>query len=312
MDYIIPPSSDGATVLQVLTRDIGVSRATLKHLKFKENGIMLGGVHVTVRKTVSCGDVLSIAIEDTQTPQKLTPSELELNIAFENDDLVIPDKPADMPTHQSFGHYGDTVANALAYRYSQMGLSFVFRPVNRLDRNTSGLLIIARSRLSAAFLSNAMKDGRIKKKYVAILTGVLPNDCGIIDTYMRRTAQSVIVREVCDENGGGDRAVTEYSVVCRSKTHTLVCATPITGRTHQLRVHFAHLGCPILGDDMYGTPSDMIDRHALHALTLSFIRPSDSQRMTLVSHLTCDMLSPIEKLFGTSVVDSLYEHHDFL
>lgn len=302
MDYIIPPSSDGATVLQVLTRDIGVSRATLKHLKFKENGIMLGGVHVTVRKTVSCGDVLSIAIEDTQTPQKLTPSELELNIAFENDDLVIPDKPADMPTHQSFGHYGDTVANALAYRYSQMGLPFVFRPVNRLDRNTSGLLIIARSRLSAAFLSNAMKDGRIKKKYVAILTGVLPNDCGIIDTYMRRTAQSVIVREVCDENGGGDRAVTEYSVVCRSKTHTLVCATPITGRTHQLRVHFAHLGCPIEGDDIYGEPSEHISRHALHSFLLTLPLPDSNKEITVSAPMHDDMLSLAKVAFG----DALY------
>ena len=301
MDYRIPISSDGLTVLQIMRRELGISRATLKHLKFKENGIMLNGAHVTVRGIVQAGDILSLAVEDEQTPEKLTPCNLCLGIAYENDDLVIPDKPADMPTHQSFGHYGDTVANALAFRYSEQGLPFVFRPVNRLDRNTSGLLLIARSRLSAAFLSEAMKDGKIKKKYVAILKGVLPTEIGItktIDTYMRRTAESVIVREVCDEGEGGDRAITEYSVICKSDTHTMVCASPVTGRTHQLRVHFASLGCPIEGDDLYGAPSELIGRHALHSFLLTLPLPDGSGDLTVSAPIHEDMMSLAKAVFG--------------
>ena len=304
MEYTVNSPADGKTVLEILRRELEFSRATIKHLKFVPNGIVLNGRHVTVRAVVHTGDILKLAVEDTHTPEKLTACELELKIAYEDEKLVVPDKPVDMPTHQSHGHYGDTVANALTYRYSQMGLPFVFRPVNRLDRNTSGLLLIARDRLSAAFLTKAMQNGEIKKKYVAILRGVLPNDSGIIDTYMRRTAESVIVREICEECDGADRAITEYSVICKSQTHTLVCATPITGRTHQLRVHFASLGYPIEGDDMYGDgeTSTLISRHALHSFYLEFPNPDKSGRLRVCAPMPDDMLSLAKKVFG----DCLY------
>jgi 23S rRNA pseudouridine1911/1915/1917 synthase len=162
-------------------------------------------------------------------------------------------------------------------------------------------LLIARNRLCAAYLSEQMQKGNIRKAYVAILRGRLPADSGTIDTYMRRTEQSIIVREVCDENGGGDRAITEYRVLCASETHTLVRATPITGRTHQLRVHFAHLGCPIEGDDLYGEPSEHIGRHALHSFMLSF--PSKGGEMiTVHAPMHDDMLSVCREVFG----DKLY------
>lgn len=298
MEYRIASRSDGATVLEILRAELGFSRATIKHLKFKENGITLNGAHVNVRATVKEGDTLFLAVEDTKTPEKLTPCDLELRIAYENDSLVVPDKKANMPTHQSHGHYGDTVANALTYRYAEMGLPFVFRPVNRLDRNTSGLLLIARNRLSAATLTKAMQQGEIQKKYIAILRGVLPDDKGIIDTYMRRTEQSIIVREVCEESEDADRAITEYSVICRSDTHTMVCAVPVTGRTHQLRVHFASLGCPIEGDDLYGEPSKLIDRHALHSFFLEFPDTDGERRITVTAPLHDDMLVLAKEVFG--------------
>ena len=298
MEYKICENTDGMTVLQVLKNELGLSHAFIKHLKFKENGITINGEHVTVRRIVKKNDVLCLLTEDEITPEKLTPSDLGLNIAYENDDLVIPDKPANMPTHQSFGHYGDTVANALTYRYASKGIPFVFRSVNRLDRNTSGLLLIARNRISAAFLADAMKRKEITKQYIAILKGVLKEDEGVIDTYMRRTAQSVIVREVCDENGGGDRAITHFRVICRSDTHTMVTASPITGRTHQLRVHFAYLGCPIEGDDMYGSASDMIDRHALHSYLLTLPLPDGSESITVTAPLHEDMAILAHRVFG--------------
>ncbi len=304
MEYTVPKRCDGKTVLEIMRRELGFSRATLKHLKFIENGIMLNGQHVTVRKCVHASDILSLAIEDTQTPERLTPCNLDLRIAYEDSELVVPDKNANMPTHQSHGHYGDTVANALTYRYAQMGLPFVFRPVNRLDRNTSGLLIVARNRLSAAALAKSMQDGKIKKKYIAVLRGVLPMSEGIIDTYMRRTEQSVIVREACDECEGADRAITEYTVICKSDTHTLVCATPVTGRTHQLRVHFASLGCPIEGDDLYGSASPYIDRHALHSFFLEFPHPDGSGSIRVAAPMHQDMIKLSKTVFGDSLYNS--------
>ncbi len=302
MEYTIDACLDGKTVLYVMKRTLGISSATVKHLKFKADGITVGGEHVTVRRVLHAGEVLCLAIDDTETPEKLIPCDLGLDIAYENQDVVVPNKPANMPTHQSFGHYGDTVANALAYRYTSMGQAYVFRPVNRLDRNTSGLLIVARNRLSAAFLSDAMKNGKIHKKYIAILNGTLPEPCGVIDTYMRRTEQSIIVREVCDKTEDADRAITEYKVICQSPTHTMVCATPITGRTHQLRVHFAHLGAPIEGDDLYGHASDLILRHALHSFMLTFPTP-EGEEICVSAPLHEDMLLLARNLFGDSLSD---------
>ncbi len=303
MEIKINSNTDGLTVLQILKGELGLSRALIKHLKFKEGGITLNGEHATVRRQVKAGDTLCLSVEDTVTPEKLTPSALELPVLYEDDDVAVPSKPSDMPTHQSFGHYGDTVANALTYRYESQGIPFVFRPVNRLDRNTSGLLLIARNRISAAYLSDAMKRGEITKQYIAVLRGILKDDEGIIDTYMRRTAESVIVREVCDENGGGDRAITKFKVICRSNTHTMVLATPVTGRTHQLRVHFAHMGCPIEGDDMYSDGGELISRHALHSYLLTFPRPSDGESITVTSPLPDDVTLLCQRVFGENLRD---------
>lgn len=298
MRYTVTQAEDGKTVKEILLGSIGLSVAFLKHLKFMENGIMLDGEKVTVRRVVHAGDILCLATENEKLGSRLTPTELPLDIVYEDEDLVVPSKSADMPTHPSHNHHGDTLADALAYYYKDAPEPFVFRPINRLDRNTSGLTLIAKNRISAARLAASMRDGKIKKQYVAILDGALPNDRGNIETYLRRTGESIIVREVCDENGGGDYALTHYEVIARSERYTLVLASPETGRTHQLRVHFASLGCAILGDDMYGEVSPIIPRHALHALSLSFPHPSKSETVNCRSMPPEDMTSVILSEFG--------------
>ena len=224
---------------------------------------------------------------------------LPLSVAYEDEDSVVPDKPADMPTHPSCGHREDTVANALAYRYRSQGIPFVFRPVNRLDRNTSGLLLIGRNRIAAARLSESMREGKIRKTYLAILAGEPSEEEGVLRTYMRRTAESVILRENCEEGQGGELALTRYRVLLRGEGHALVCAEPLTGRTHQLRVHFAGIGCPILGDDLYGASSCLIGRHALHSSALTFPRVRDGEPITVYSALPNDMATVVQTLFHT-------------
>ena len=297
MDIFINGELAGKTVLQVVKKHTSVSAAHLKKLKFEEKGITVGGERVTVRYLLKEGEVLSLATEDEESGETATPVDLPIDIVYEDENCTVPSKPADMPTHPSHNHYGDTVANALAYRYQQEGRPFVFRPVNRLDRNTSGLLIIARNRVAASFLSQKMKDGEIKKVYLAILSGIPERSEGYIETYMRRTADSVIVRENCNEGEGGDYALTLYKTLLAENGHALVCAMPITGRTHQLRVHFAGIGCALTGDDMYGEPSELIDRHALHSAAIRFPLPFGGERMTLTSPLPEDMKKAAEELF---------------
>lgn len=298
MKYIIRAEENGKTVKEILRSGAGLSSAHIKHLKFLDDGIVLNGEKVTVRKTVIEGDVLTLAVEDKQNGHRLTPTDIPLDIVYEDERLVIPSKPPFMPTHPSHLHHGDTLADALAFRYASSGAPFVFRPVNRLDRNTSGLTLIARDRISAARLTEAMREGRIKKQYIALLDGLLPEDEGKIETYIKRSAESIIVRQNCKENEGGDLALTEYKVLARAERHTVVLASPITGRTHQLRVHFAGLGCPIVGDDIYGRVDGRINRHALHAISLSFPHPDGNRPMRVSAPLPNDMSSLISSLFG--------------
>ncbi len=307
MDIRIDDKTDGLTVLQFIKRYTDISTAHLKALKFSQGGIEVNGSHVTVRYILKNGDTLSLAAEDREGAKNITPCPLPLQIAYEDDDCIIPSKPANMPTHPSRDHYDDTVANALAYRYRQLGIPFVFRPVNRLDRNTSGLLIIAKNRIGAGKLSAALCRGEIKKTYIAILSGVLPDTEGCIETYLRRTKESIILREVCDRDGGGDYALTKYRVIAKADGYSLVAASPITGRTHQLRVHFAHLGAPILGDELYGKPSPLIGRQALHSALVSFPRVCDGKQLSVTSELPPDMREAAESIFGTEPNERL-EH----
>lgn len=305
MIYKISAEENGKTVKEILRYGVGLSLAFTKQLKFLDNGIMLNGEKVTVRRTVSAGDILFLATEDVQKDGVLTPTPLPLDIAYEDEYIVMPNKSADMPTHPSHNHRGDTLADALAYKYQEEGIPFVFRAISRLDRNTSGILLIAKDRISASRLSASMKNGDINKKYIAILDGELDFDEGTIDTYIKREAESIIFRRVCKENEGGDRAITKYKLLAKSNGYSLVLASPITGRTHQLRVHFSHMGAPILGDDMYGNESPLISRHALHALSLEFIHPKTNTPITVCAPPSEDISRVIVELFGSEALSTV-------
>lgn len=307
MIFVARCEHDGLSVLHILRHNLGLSGGMIKHIKFLDDGIILNGSRVTVRAVVREGDILCVNTSDNHAENTIEGYDIPLRIVYEDEDIVIPDKSAYMPTHPSHGHYDDTVANALAFRYRNGGEPYVFRPINRLDRNTTGLLIIARNRIAAARLAASMGEHRIKKEYIAILDGVLENDSGVIETYMRRTKESIIVREVCGKEEGADYALTRYEVLLRSDKNTVVRAQPITGRTHQLRVHFAHLGCPLVGDELYGSVSEDMGRHALHAAYISFPHPSTNEEMSFVAPLHPDMKALMKKLFPEEVLKNEFE-----
>lgn len=298
MQYIITSEQDGMTIRSFLQIYLKPSSKMLKYLKYRPDGICVNGEHRTVRYLLREGDRLDVAISDAEDSDRIAPVDLPIEILYEDDELIVPSKPAHMPTHPSHDHYNDTVANALAFRFAQRNIPFVFRPINRLDRNTSGLLLVAKNKLSAGRLTRALSSGEIHKQYIAVLDGEMTQTEGIIDACLHRTAKSIIVREVCAPDApDADAARTEFSVLAVENGHTLVKAQPITGRTHQLRVHFASLGHPITGDDLYGTVTPYIDRHALHALELEFPHPSDRRKMTVTAPIAKDMKELIERFF---------------
>lgn len=298
MQYTANEADNGRTVKELILDLLHPSAKMLKYLKYREDGILLNGRRVTVRATVRAGDCLTLSLLDPQGAKGPEPVPLPLTILYEDEDLAVPCKPGNMPTHPSRDHALDTVANALAYRYRNDPTPFVFRPVNRLDRETSGLLLVARNKLSAGRLTQSMQAGEIRKTYLAVLTGTSLPDNGEIDLPLHRSAASIIVREVCPPDApDAEPSRTRYRILERRNGYSLVEAQPLTGRTHQLRVHFAALGCPIVGDTLYGTPDARIGRQALHARSLSFPHPATGERMTLTAPLPDDFAGLVAELF---------------
>ena len=305
MLFTVPDDYDNQMLRSYLIGGLHLSVRLLARLKVHPHGILLNGERVTVRHTVHRGDTLQLAIEEITPGQPghilPVPAAHPITVVWEDEDILVCDKPADMPTHPSHGHFTDTLANALAYREQQRApdIPFVFHPITRLDRNTSGLVLVARHALSAQRLTASMMAGEIQKSYLALLCGSLSPSAGEIITGIRRQCDSIITREVTPPHlDGTDLAHTRYrtlsvfsSPLLPGQTLTLVRAHPLTGRTHQLRLHFAHLGASILGDDLYGDGpvSGVIDRHALHCHQLRFPHPGNGKALTLTAPIPADM-----------------------
>ncbi len=281
MTVTISDEFDGRILRSYLKLTLGLSTAVLAHLKQREDGILVNGNRVTVRYILHTGDVLTLGDRDTPktATERVIPTELPLDILYEDDHIIALTKPADMPTHPSHGHLTDTLANALAFRCQAVGEPFVFRPLGRLDRNTSGVVISAKTRAASGFLFHAMQKGLVRKRYLAIVEGTMSIDgeshtisapiYRIDDVGIRR---AVPLPDTAEISRAAD-AVTRYRVLAANDGLSLVLCEPVTGRTHQLRVHLSHVGHPILGDEIYGTPSPRIGRQALHAVSLSIPLP---------------------------------------
>lgn len=257
-----------------------MSRRLLTRLKRQSGGITRNGELVRSIDEVRHGDVIVLHLEDDSF---LEPNgSLNVPIAFENESLVVFDKPSGMPVHPSIRHQGDTLGNWFAHLYP--GLTF--RSVNRLDRDTSGLCVIAKDALAARLL-----QGSCKKVYYAAVHGVIP-ESGTIDAPIARERESIILRCVRED---GQRAVTHYRRLKCSGKYSLAEIDLETGRTHQIRVHFAHIGAPLAGDDLYGGLRDDIKRQALHCGRMTFSDPLTGERITVTSELPGDILSLFEK-----------------
>lgn len=282
LQYNITEKYGGQKVLTFLKREVGASTRLIRQLKRVENGITLNGEHIRTVDIMKTGDVLKVRLPaDSETVEPLP---YELKVLYEDDDLLVVDKPHGLALHPSHNHQGDTLANAVAYHLSKRGRSAVFRAVGRLDKGTSGIVVCALNKYTAAALS-----GKIYKEYSAVAEGVYEGE-GVIDRPIYRPDPIKTLRTV-DERG--ERAITEWKAVSHRNGRTLLRIHLVTGRTHQIRVHFSSLGTPLVGDTMYGTPSEEITRQALHCCMCRFTHPVTKEIIELSAPLPEDMANLI-------------------
>lgn len=285
--YTITDTDAGKTIKEFLGAR-GYSRHLLVLLKRRENGITVNGQWAYVTCQLIKGDILRILLPEEEAPSDIPATPLPLSIVYEDADILVVNKAAGMPVHPSIGNYENTLANAVAYYYRSKGEPFTFRCINRLDRDTTGLLILAKHLLSASILSAAMKQREIHRTYLALVYGETDPD-GTISLPIGRKADSIIERQVDREHG--ETAVTHFETLTQFEDYSLVKLVLETGRTHQIRVHMSALGHPLLGDSLYHPQEDfqLISRQALHSEKLEFAHPITGEMLRFTASLPNDM-----------------------
>lgn len=292
LEYEIPSEYDGANITTVLKQHFKISTNLIKDLKKYKEGIQVNGEHKRVVDFVAKGDILKITIRDTAS-ENIVPTDIPLDIVYEDEDVLVINKLPNMPTHPSMGNYENSLANGVMYYYKSKGEERVFRAVNRLDKDTSGLMAVAKNSYIHARLGEEIQKKELKRKYMCIVCGDVERD-GTVDAPIRRADGSVINRIVAPD---GQRAVTHYRVVKRYGEYTLLEMELETGRTHQIRVHMAYIGHPLVGDWLYGTEDHNIaKRQMLHSCYLCFTHPITGQIMDFKDEMAEDMRAFIEKL----------------
>lgn len=276
LEYIISSDTNPVTVLDFLKQE-GFSRHILSSMKNSSgNCIVLNGERGFGRSVLKEGDRLVVTVPEVESGENIIRTEMDLDILYEDEDILVINKPAGMPVHPSMGNYENTLANGIAWYFSQKGEDFVYRCINRLDRDTTGALILAKNPLSAAVLSVQMKKRQIRRTYLALVDGVLP-ESGVVDAPIARMEGSVITREVNFETG--ESAVTHYERLAVGRYYSLAELHLETGRTHQIRVHMKYIGHPLPGDYLYHPDYRRIQRQPLHSFQLEFTHPITKEPM---------------------------------
>ena len=292
MTYLIQQQDIQKTVEQFLLSN-GYSAALIRRLRHTEQSILKNGSPVYTTYRLDEGDSLTVTLPEEHGSENIVPVPMDLDIRYEDRDLLVVNKAAGIPIHPSQGNHDNTLANGIAWYLGEKGEAATYRAINRLDRDTTGLLILARHALSACMLSEMVRTHAIRRCYLAAASGLVPPE-GVIDAPIARTCDSTIER--CVDFERGDSARTHYRTLCynRDTDCSLVELRLETGRTHQIRVHMKHIGHPLPGDFLYNPDYRLIGRQALHSWQLDFIHPIKKEPLHFEAPLPEDM----RRLFG--------------
>ena len=285
ISYDIDSHSEGLRVEQFLRRK-GYSAQNLSTIKRMPESILVNGVHYYMKQTLKAGDRLLVRIQETESSRNIPPVCAPLSVVYEDEDLIVIKKPGRDADPSFPDQYTNSLANALAWYYQQQGKPFIFRCCNRLDRDTSGLTVVAKHLVSGNILSTMTKKKEVRREYLAVVRGHIVPESGTISAPLARKGGTIIERVVDFDRG--EPAVTHY-LIQEANGHSLVALQLETGRTHQIRIHLKHLGFPLVGDYLYNPDMEYISRQALHSFRLSFPHPITGEAMDFTAPLPEDM-----------------------
>lgn len=285
LEYIVNNLTKYETVKQVLKEEFLISdRLIIKLKKAKQIYVNKNIVHIN--QILKINDHVSCDLDFEEDAENIVPVKMDLDILYEDEGLLILDKPPFLPIHPSMNHYEDSLSNGVKYYFNSIGLKRKIRPVNRLDKNTSGIVIFAKNEYIQECLIKQMKSNVFEKEYIAVVDIIIDKKHQVIDAPIARKENSIIERCV---SLNGDNAITEVELIKIYKDYSLVKCILKTGRTHQIRVHLSYVGHHILGDDLYGEKSNLINRQALHAYRIKFIHPVTGNKMEFEAKIPKDI-----------------------
>ena len=293
LEYTKNENDNYATLRQVLTREFNISNELRLNLK-RANNIFVNNTPAYIDYPLSIGDTVTVCLDFDEESNNIIATKMNLNILYEDDAFLILDKPSGIPVHPSILHFNDSLSNGVKYYFDKINLKRKIRPVNRLDRNTSGIVIFAKNEYIHSMLSSQMQNHIFKKEYIAICNGIFNTKEDTISAPIARKTDSIIERCV---SADGDSAITHYKVIYENlySSFSELLISLETGRTHQIRVHTAYIGHPILGDSLYGKESNLINRQALHSYRVEFIHPITKQIINITAPIPSDMQRLLKK-----------------
>lgn len=271
--------------IQEFLKTKGYTASIFKQLKKSTNSVLVNDIWKPLWTPLHPGDQLTIFIHEVKSSPNIVPRPISLSIVFEDDDILVLNKQSDCPIHPSQNNLDNTLANGVIDYYQKKGEPMIFRCINRLDRNTTGLTIIAKHYLSSAILSIAMMNRTIQRTYLALVEGSTP-ESGTINSPISRVEGSTIEREI---SPFGDIAITHFKKISEKNGISLISLQLETGRTHQIRVHMKSIGFPLLGDGIYNPTNHSLERQALHSAQLRFIHPITGHECLFTQPLPTDM-----------------------
>lgn len=291
LTYIVTDNTYN-NINDILKEEFNISNRLFVKL-INSNMVFLNKKNIDTRTKVNKNDVITVNLDLPEDNSNIVSTSIPLDILYEDNWLLILNKPAGMTVHPSLLHYDDSLSNGVKYYFDSINLEKKIRPINRLDYNTSGIVLFAKSEYIQEMLSKQMQDNKFKKEYLCLVDGILKKKSGILNFPIARKYGSIIERCVSSD---GKPSITKYSILeeFENQNFSLVKCILETGRTHQIRVHFTHIGHPLIGDTLYGNSSTLINRQSLHSYKVSFIHPITKKELTIISPLAEDIKRIIE------------------